>query len=87
MYNMGGVVNWVLAIFLISISQISLANADGDGSLFFNRDYNCDYKEALSKAILFFEGQRAGKLPPSQRVTWRGDSALADGLPENVYYI
>lgn len=37
-----------------------------------------DYGEALSKSILFFEGQRSGKLPPSQRMTWRKDSALQD---------
>uniref|UniRef100_A0A5B7A482 cellulase n=1 Tax=Davidia involucrata TaxID=16924 RepID=A0A5B7A482_DAVIN len=43
-----------------------------------------DYKDALSKAILFFEGQRSGKLPVSQRVKWRGDSALSDGKPDNV---
>ncbi|XP_019160430.1 PREDICTED: endoglucanase 18-like [Ipomoea nil] len=85
-YNMGRLVIWVLAIFWISITRISLAINDDDGhDLFsFNKDYNFDYKEALSKAILFFEGQRAGKLPPTQRVTWRGDSALADGIPENV---
>ncbi|KAK7312078.1 hypothetical protein VNO77_35645 [Canavalia gladiata] len=38
-----------------------------------------NYTEALSKSILFFEGQRSGKLPPSQRMKWRGDSALHDG--------
>lgn len=43
-----------------------------------------DYKEALNKAIMFFEGQRSGKLPSSQRVNWRGDSALSDGKPDNV---
>ncbi|KAL3652734.1 hypothetical protein CASFOL_002415 [Castilleja foliolosa] len=43
-----------------------------------------DYKDALSKAILFFEGQRSGKLPPNQRVNWRADSALSDGKLENV---
>ncbi|CAA6672897.1 unnamed protein product [Spirodela intermedia] len=42
------------------------------------------YADALGKAILFFEGQRSGKLPPGQRVTWRGDSALSDGRLENV---
>ncbi|KAE9606551.1 putative cellulase [Lupinus albus] len=41
------------------------------------------YADALGKAILFFEGQRSGKLP-KQRVTWRGDSALSDGKLENV---
>lgn len=38
------------------------------------------YGEALSKSILFFEGQRSGKLPPTQRMTWRKDSALQDGF-------
>ncbi|QCD89011.1 endoglucanase [Vigna unguiculata] len=37
-----------------------------------------NYGEALSKSILFFEGQRSGKLPPTQRMTWRKDSALHD---------
>lgn len=43
-----------------------------------------NYGDALGKAILFFEGQRSGTLPPNQRVKWRGNSALADGKPENV---
>ncbi|KAE8683876.1 hypothetical protein F3Y22_tig00111166pilonHSYRG00228 [Hibiscus syriacus] len=47
-------------------------------------DLSYDYKDALGKAILFFEGQRSGKLPASQRVKWRGDSALTDGKPDNV---
>ncbi|CAA6656208.1 unnamed protein product [Spirodela intermedia] len=38
-----------------------------------------DYADALRKSLLFFEGQRSGKLPDTQRVTWRGDSALHDG--------
>ncbi|KAL7160017.1 hypothetical protein ABFS83_01G066600 [Erythranthe nasuta] len=43
-----------------------------------------DYKDALNKSILFFEGQRSGKLPAGQRVKWRADSALSDGKLENV---
>lgn len=43
-----------------------------------------DYRDALGKAILFFEGQRSGKLAPGLRVNWRGDSALSDGKPQNV---
>ncbi|KAH0979184.1 hypothetical protein GBA52_006361 [Prunus armeniaca] len=39
-----------------------------------------DYADALSKSILFFEGQRSGRLPPSQRMTWRKSSALRDGF-------
>ncbi|RWW06088.1 hypothetical protein GW17_00030615 [Ensete ventricosum] len=43
-----------------------------------------DYHEALSKSILFFEGQRSGKLPSDQRAGWRGDSALSDGSEAGV---
>ncbi|KAK9074551.1 hypothetical protein SSX86_007149 [Deinandra increscens subsp. villosa] len=43
-----------------------------------------DYSDALRKCILFFEGQRSGRLPPDQRVTWRSHSALHDGDPAGV---
>ncbi|XP_058098719.1 endoglucanase 23-like [Magnolia sinica] len=43
-----------------------------------------DYLDALSKCIIFFEGQRSGRLPPNQRLTWRRDSALADGSQAGV---
>ncbi|KAI7756371.1 hypothetical protein M8C21_026137, partial [Ambrosia artemisiifolia] len=43
-----------------------------------------DYSDALHKCILFFEGQRSGRLPPDQRVTWRGHSALHDGASVGV---
>ena len=43
-----------------------------------------DYGDALTKSILFFEGQRSGKLPSRQRMTWRKDSALHDGLQIGV---
>ncbi|KAL5073531.1 hypothetical protein RYX36_012515 [Vicia faba] len=38
-----------------------------------------NYGDALTKSILFFEGQRSGYLPASQRMTWRKNSALNDG--------
>ncbi|KAK1285892.1 Endoglucanase 8 [Acorus calamus] len=38
-----------------------------------------DYGDALMKSILFFEGQRSGKLPHDQRMRWRKDSAVNDG--------
>ncbi|XVF11175.1 hypothetical protein REPUB_Repub08aG0003400 [Reevesia pubescens] len=38
-----------------------------------------NYGDALYKCILFFEGQRSGKLPSNQRMNWRKDSALLDG--------
>lgn len=40
---------------------------------------NHDYRDALSKSILFFESQRSGFLPQDQRITWRGNSGLGDG--------
>ncbi|KAG8050471.1 hypothetical protein GUJ93_ZPchr0009g1392 [Zizania palustris] len=43
-----------------------------------------DYGDALSKSILFFEGQRSGRLPTEQRASWRGDSALSDGAAAGV---
>ncbi|KAK7263844.1 hypothetical protein RJT34_31441 [Clitoria ternatea] len=43
-----------------------------------------NYGEALTKSILFYEGQRSGKLPPSQRMTWRKDSALRDGSDKHM---
>ncbi|CAN1217155.1 Endoglucanase 16 [Linum perenne] len=43
-----------------------------------------DYKDALTKSLLFLEAQRSGKLPPNNRIPWRGDSALDDGKPDNV---
>ncbi|KAL0447764.1 UNVERIFIED_CONTAM: Endoglucanase 6 [Sesamum latifolium] len=43
-----------------------------------------DYGEALSKSILFFEAQRSGYLPTTQRVQWRGNSGLADGKISGV---
>lgn len=42
------------------------------------------YSDALEKSILFFEGQRSGKLPPDQRLRWRGDSGLSDGSTYHV---
>ncbi|XP_057774477.1 endoglucanase 8-like isoform X2 [Salvia miltiorrhiza] len=43
-----------------------------------------DYGDAFSKSILFFEGQRSGKLPATQRLTWRNNSALHDGHHQGV---
>lgn len=43
-----------------------------------------DYKEALSKSILYYEAQRSGHLPHNQRLTWRYNSGLYDGLEQGV---
>ncbi|TYI52668.1 hypothetical protein E1A91_D12G264100v1 [Gossypium mustelinum] len=66
-----------LAMALTSSSHNELAFEDVE-------HLSYDYKDALGKAIMFFEGQRSGKLPANQRLKWRGDSALTDGKPDNV---
>lgn len=43
-----------------------------------------NYGDALTKSLLFFEGQRSGRLPPTQRVKWRRDSGLSDGSAAGV---
>ncbi len=43
-----------------------------------------NYSDALMRSLLYFQGQRSGKLPTTQRVTWRGDSALEDGESAGV---
>lgn len=43
-----------------------------------------NYADALEKSFLFLEAQRSGKLPPNQRVKWRGDSGLSDGSSAGV---
>lgn len=37
------------------------------------------YGEVLQKSLLFYEANRAGELPPDQRIKWRRDSTLKDG--------
>ncbi|XP_059179535.1 endoglucanase 4-like [Physella acuta] len=37
-----------------------------------------NYNDVLMKSIMFFETQRSGKLPASNRIPYRGDSALGD---------
>ncbi|GAB2291755.1 hypothetical protein Dimus_026008 [Dionaea muscipula] len=58
----------LLVIFLVSCSRLATMAVS----------YH-DYSEALSKCILFFEGQRSGYLPGEQRAAWRGNSGLGDG--------
>ena len=71
------VVLLLLLLFTTVVTKQAEAAPDDHGSLF-------NYGDALSKSILFLEGQRSGKLPSNQRMTWRGDSALSDGNMANV---
>ncbi|KAL8160369.1 hypothetical protein V2J09_001906 [Rumex salicifolius] len=43
-----------------------------------------DYGDALTKSILFFEGQRSGFLPGEQRANWRAHSGLGDGSDKGI---
>ncbi|KAK4274534.1 hypothetical protein QN277_017739 [Acacia crassicarpa] len=67
---------------LLAIILIWLAVFDGCSNVVVNGQLN--YKEALTKSLIFLEAQRSGKLPPNNRVPWRGDSALDDGKLANV---
>lgn len=71
------VITVILTWFALSCGLIIVVNGHDDGGGDFN------YKEALTKAILFLEAQRSGKLTNS-RIPWRGDSALDDGKLANV---
>jgi hypothetical protein len=43
-------------------------------------DYGC----VLGAAIMFYEAQRSGKLPASNRIPWRGNSGLQDKAPNGA---
>ncbi|XP_056162028.1 endoglucanase 3 isoform X3 [Syzygium oleosum] len=45
---------------------------------------NPNYKDALAKSILFFQGQRSGRLPTNQLLSWRSTSGLSDGALAHV---
>lgn len=66
-------------VFLAMVIVMSMM-----GKLVIADDVKLDYGEALTKSILFFEGQRSGKLPNNQRLTWRKDSGLRDGFDQGV---
>ncbi|XP_024171945.1 endoglucanase 5 [Rosa chinensis] len=63
---------------LVSLALLMLLGVEAATGSEFN------YGEALDKSLLFFEAQRSGKLPPIQRVKWRSDSGLKDGLAQGV---
>lgn len=43
-----------------------------------------NYNEVLRKSILFYEAQRAGRLPATNRVPWRKSATLRDGAGTGV---
>lgn len=64
----------------LCVLLIALVRLGGSAPSSFN------YGDALDKSLLFFEAQRSGKLPPQQRLKWRGDSGLQDGFQQGVSY-
>ncbi|CAN1255086.1 Endoglucanase 5 [Linum perenne] len=72
------------------MNKLSIAAAAALCSLFLCRNMvlglaqGLNYGDALDKTFLFLEAQRSGKLPLTQRVKWRGDSALRDGHLQGV---
>ena len=69
----------IITILLNVILANNVASVASDSDV---RHHN--YQDALSKAILFFEGQRSGVLPRFQRMTWRDNSGLSDGWTYNT---
>lgn len=70
----------VALFFLLACLSMACARRHASAAVGFN------YADALEKSILFFEGQRSGKLPPGQRLSWRGDSGLSDGASNHVLF-
>lgn len=68
--------NVVIRAILLGLLSIVCVNAT-----------NINYKDALTKSLIFLEAQRSGKLPSNNRVKWRGDSALDDGKLANVSFV
>lgn len=73
---------------LISLATLSLlllhCNATTSHHHHRSRAASHNYRDALTKSILYFEGQRSGKLPENQRMKWRRDSGLSDGSAMHV---
>ncbi|KAA0044391.1 hypothetical protein IC582_017483 [Cucumis melo] len=72
----------LISFLLLSLSKASLATLGQHRRHPRYTPHN--YRDALAKSILFFQGQRSGKLPPNQKMAWRKDSGLSDGSSMNV---
>jgi hypothetical protein len=75
-------------LLLLSILDICLSTTSPPSQppLYSAPSSEFDYEDAFHKSFLFLEAQRSGKLDLSrgQRVAWRGDSALQDGMNQGV---
>ncbi len=74
--------NETFAVNLSNPTNATITNSQGIGTITDNDlplPATFNYGEALQKSILFYEAQRSGDLPTTNRLLWRGDSALNDG--------
>ncbi|XP_077869188.1 endoglucanase E-4-like [Saccoglossus kowalevskii] len=69
------IVGIAAAIFILSIIIAVVVATSGD-TVSLKTSY--DYSEVIHKSILFYEAQRSGVLPETNRIPYRGDSALDD---------
>ncbi len=61
-------------------NDMAIIQIDGQNISIEQAANNFNYGDALSKSILFYDAQRSGYLDPAtNRVPWRGSSALNDG--------
>src|SRR5512134_58491 len=61
---------WFLAVAVLAVLA---------GSVLPSTAQPFNYAEALQKSLFFYEAQRSGPLPATNRVNWRGGSGLLDG--------
>ncbi|CAL8072396.1 unnamed protein product [Orchesella dallaii] len=61
-----GILNFKTAFLIAIVYYASIASAQ----------YN--YGEVIEKSLLFYEAQRLGRLPSSNRIPWRGDAFVSD---------
>lgn len=80
--------NETFSVKLSNLTNATFSNTEGIATVIDNDSpppsgaFN--YGDALGKSFLFYEAQRSGKLPSTNRISWRGDSALRDGADVGV---
>lgn len=70
----------LLSIIVLLVAFLTALNI----RIFYADTTKYNYNEVLHKSILFYEAQRAGRLPKNNRIPWRGHSALKDGCDIGV---
>lgn len=71
-----------LCCFMAGFSIVMLGSVLYSLHVYYRDVYK--YDSVIGKSLLFYEAQRSGHLPASNRIPWRGDSALHDVAPNGV---